>query len=58
MKVINHLLSIHKFIVVNVISIKIIIIVLSFDSILKLSLISSRVQYIIDFSFIFIIYHY
>jgi len=58
MKVINHLLSVHKFVVVSVISIEIIVIVLSFDLILKSSSISSRVQYIVDFSFIFIIYHY
>jgi len=58
MKVIDHLLSIHKFIVVSVISIEIIVIILSFDLILKSSSISSKVQYIIDFSFIFIVYHY
>ncbi len=58
MKVINHLLSVHKFVVVSVISIEIIIIILSFDSILKSSSISSKFQYIVDFSFIFIVYHY
>ncbi len=58
MKVINHLLSVHKFVVVSVISVEIVVIALSFNSILKLSLISSRVQYIVDFSFIFIVYHY
>jgi hypothetical protein len=58
MKVINHLLSVHKFVVVSVISIEIIVIILSFDSILKSSSISSKVQYIVDFSFIFIVYHY
>jgi len=58
MKVINHLLSVHKFVIVSVISVEIVVITLSFDSILKSSLISSKVQYIIDFSFIFIVYHY
>ena len=56
MKVINHLLSVHKFIVVSVISVEIVVITLSFDSILKSSLISSKVQYIVDFSFVFIVY--
>ena len=58
MKIINDLLSIHKFIVINVISIEIIVIVISFDSILKSSLISTKIQYIIDFSLIFIVYYY
>ncbi len=58
MKVINHLLSVHKFIVISIISVEIVVIALSFDSILKSSLISLRVQYIVDFSFIFIVYHY
>jgi len=58
MKVINHLLSIHKFIIVSVISVEIVVIALSFDSILKLSFIALKVQYIIDFSFVFIVYHY
>jgi len=52
MKVVNHLLSVHKFVVVSVISVEIVVIVLSFNSIL------SKVQYIVDFSFIFIVYHY
>ncbi len=58
MKVVNHLLSIHKFVVVSVISVEIVVIALSFDSILKSSSIASKVQYIIDFSFVFIVYHY
>jgi len=58
MKVVNHLLSVHKFVVVSVISVEIVVIVLSFNSILKPSSISSKVQYIVDFSFIFIVYHY
>jgi len=58
MKVIDHLLSVHKFVVVSVISVEIVVIVLSFDSILKFSSISSKVQYIVNFSFIFIVYHY
>ncbi len=58
MKVVNHLLSVHKFVVVSVISVEIIVIALSFDSILKSSSIASKVQYIIDFSFVFIFYHY
>jgi len=58
MKVVNHLLSVHKFVVVSVISVEIVVIAFLFDSILKLSSISSKVQYIVDFSFIFIVYHY
>jgi len=58
MKVVNHLLSVHKFVVVSVISVEIVVIALSFNLILKSSSISSRVQYIVDFSFIFIVYHY
>jgi len=58
MKVVNHLLSVHKFVVVSVISVEIVVIVLSFNSILKSSLILLKVQYIVDFSFIFIVYHY
>jgi len=58
MKVIDHLLSVHKFVVVSVISVEIVVIVLSFDLILKSSLISLKVQYIVNFSFIFIVYHY
>ncbi len=58
MKIINDLLSVHKFVVISVVSIEIIVIVISFDFILKSSLISTRIQYIIDFSLIFIIYHY
>ncbi len=58
MKVINHLLSVHKFVVISVIPVEIIVIALSFDSILKSSLISSKVQYIVDFSFVFIVHHY
>ncbi len=58
MKVVNHLLSVHKLVIVSVISVEIVVIALSFDSILKSSSISSRVQYIVDFSFVFIVYHY
>ncbi len=58
MKIINNLLSVHKFIIISVVSIEIIVIVISFDSILKLSSISTRIQYIIDFSLIFVVYHY
>ncbi len=58
MKIINDFLSIHKFIIINVVSIEIIVIVISFDSILKSSLISTKIQYIIDFSLVFIVYHY
>ena len=43
MKVINYLLSIHKFIVVNVISIEIVVITFSFDLILKSSFIALKV---------------
>jgi len=58
MKVVNHLLSVHKFIIVSVISVKIIVIALSFNLILKLSLIISKIQYIVDLSFVLIVYHY
>jgi len=58
MKIINDLLSIHKFIIISVVSIEIIVIVISFDSILKSSSISTKIQYIIDFSLVFIVYHY
>jgi len=58
MKIINDLLSVHKFIVISVVSIEIIVIVILFDSILKSSLISIKIQYIVDFSFVFIVYHY
>ncbi len=58
MKVINHFLSVHKFIIISIISVEIVVIALSFDLILKSSLILLKVQYIVDFSFIFIIYHY
>ena len=58
MKVVNHLLSVHKFVVVSVISVEIVVIALSFNSILKSSSISSRVQYIVDLSFVLIVYHY
>ncbi len=58
MKIINDLLSVHKFVVINVVSIEIIVIVISFDSILKSSLISTKIQYIIDFPLVFVVYHY
>ncbi len=58
MKVVNHLLSVHKFVAVSVISVEIVVIALSFNSILKSSLISSKVQYIVDLSFVLIVYHY
>ncbi len=58
MKVINHFLSIHKFVVISIISVEIIVIVLSFNSILKLSSISLKVQYIVDLLFVLIVYHY
>jgi len=58
MKVIDYLLSVHKFVVVSVISVEIVVIALSFNSILKSSSISSRVQYIVDLSFVLIVYHY
>jgi len=58
MKIINYLLSVHKFVVISVVSIEIIVIVISFDFILKLSSISTKIQYIVDFSFVFVVYHY
>jgi len=58
MKIVNDLLSVHKFVVISVVSIEIIVIVISFDSILKSFSISTKVQYIIDFSLVFVVYHY
>jgi len=58
MKVVDYLLSVHKFVVVSVISVEIVVIALSFNSILKSSSISSEVQYIVDLSFVLIVYHY
>ncbi len=58
MKIVNYLLSVHKFVVISVVSIEIIVIVISFDSILKSSSISTKIQYIVDFSFVFVVYHY
>ena len=58
MKIINDLLSIHKFIIISVVSIEIIVIVISFDFILKSYSILTKIQYIIDFSLVFIVYHY
>jgi len=58
MKIVNDLLSVHKFVVISVVSIEIIVIVISFDSILKSSSISMKIQYIIDFSLVFVVYHY
>ena len=56
MKIVNDLLSVHKFVVISVVSIEIIVIVISFDSILKSSSILTRIQYIIDFSLVFVVY--
>ncbi len=58
MKIINNLLNVHKFIIISVVSIEIIVIVILFDSILKSSSILTKIQYIIDFSLVFIVYHY
>ncbi len=58
MKIINDLLSVHKFVIISVVLIEIIVIVISFDSILKSSSISTKIQYIINFSLIFIVYYY
>jgi len=58
MKIINNLLNVHKFIIISVVSIEIIVIVISFDFILKSSLISTKIQYIINFSLVFVVYHY
>jgi len=58
MEIVNDLLSVHKFVVISVVSIEIIVIVISFDSILKSSSISTEIQYIIDFPLVFVVYHY
>ena len=58
MKIVNYLLSVHKFVAISVVSIEIIVKVISFDPILKSSSISTGIQYIVDFSFVFVVYHY
>ncbi len=58
MKIVNDLLSVHKFVAISVVPIEIIVIVISFDSILKPSSISAGIQYIIDFPLVFVVYHY
>ena len=58
MEFINHPLSVHKLVAVSVIPVEVVVIALSFDPILKSSSISSGVQYIVDFPFVFIVYHY
>ncbi len=58
MKIINDLLNVHKFVIISVVLIKIIVIVILFDFILKSSSISTKIQYIIDFSLVFIVYYY
>jgi len=58
MKIVNDLLSVHKFVAISVVSIEIIVIAISFDPILKPSSIPTRIQYIIDFSLVFVVYHY
>jgi len=58
MKIVNDLLSVHKFVVISVVPIEIIVIVISFDPILKSSSISTGIQYIIDFPLVFVVYHY
>jgi len=58
MKIVNDLLSVHKFVAISVVSIEVIVIVISFDPILKSSLISTGIQYIIYFPLVFVVYHY
>jgi hypothetical protein len=58
MKIVNDLLSVHKFVVISVVPIEVIVIVISFDPILKSSSISTGIQYIIDFPLVFVVYHY
>ncbi len=58
MKIVNDLLSVHKFVAISVVPIEIIVIVIPFDSILKPSSIPTGIQYIIDFSLVFVVYHY
>jgi len=58
MEIVNDLLSVHKFVAISVVSIEVIVIVISFDSILKPSPISAGIQYIIDFPLVFVVYHY
>jgi len=58
MKIVNDLLSVHKFVAISVVPIEVIVIVISFDPILKSSSIPAEIQYIIDFPLVFVVYHY
>jgi len=58
MEIVNDLLSVHKFVAISVVPIEVIVIVIPFDSILKPSPIPAEIQYIIDFSLVFVVYHY
>ena len=58
MEIVNYLLSVHKFVAISVVPIEIIVIAISFDPILKPSPVSAGIQYIVDFSFVFVVYHY
>jgi len=58
MEIVNDLLSVHKFVVISVVPIEVIVIAISFDPILKSSSISAGIQYIIDFPLVFVVYHY
>ena len=54
MKIINDLLSVHKFVAISVVPIEVIVIVISFDPILKPSSIPAGIQYIIYFPLVFV----
>ncbi len=58
MEIVNDLLSVHKFVAISVVPIEVIVIVISFDPILKPSSISAGIQYIIYFPLVFVVYHY
>ncbi len=58
MEIVNDLLSVHKFVAISVVPIEIIVIAIPFDPILKPSSIPTRIQYIIDFPLVFVVYHY
>ena len=58
MEIINHLLSVHKFVAICIVPVQIVVIAMPFDPILEPSLVPAGIQYIVDFPFIFVIYHY
>ncbi len=58
MEIVNYLLSVHKFVAISVVPIEVIVIAIPFDPILKPSPVTAGIQYIVDFPFVFVVYHY